>query len=158
MLWTIPPVEGTKVKRIATNKEPFVIPMTEQVANILKLMKSISGHRKYVFPNHYDPKKHANKETMNTALKRMGFKDRTTAHGLRTLASTILNEQVFDGDVVEKALFHVDKDVVRKIYNRAKYMEPRKIMLSWWSDHIEQAASGNMSLANAKKALRLVNE
>ena len=158
MLWTIPPVEGTKVKRTATNKKPFVIPMTEQVANILNLMKPLSGHRKYVFPNHYDPMKHANKETMNTALKRMGFKDRTTAHGLRSLASTILNEQGFDGDVIEKALFHVDKDAIRKIYNRAEYLEPRKIMLSWWSDHIEQAATGNMSLANAKKALRLVNE
>jgi integrase len=157
MLWTIPPVEGTKVKRTATNKTPFVIPMTQQVANILNLMKPISGHRKYVFPNHYDPQKHANKETMNTALKRMGLKGRTTAHGLRSLASTILNEQGFQTDVIEKALFHVDKNTVRKIYNRAEYMEPRRIMLSWWSEHIEQAATGNMSLSNAKQALRLVS-
>lgn len=158
MLWTILPVEGTKVRRTAQNKQPFVIPLTSQVVNILSLMKPLSGHREYVFPNHYDPLKHANKETMNTALKRMGLKGKTTAHGLRSLASTVLNEQGFDVDVIEKALFHVDKNTVRKIYNRAEYLEPRKIMLSWWSDHIEQAASGNMSLANAKQALRLVNQ
>jgi integrase len=157
MLWTIQPVEGTKVRRTAQNKQPFIIPMTKQVISILELMKPISGHREYVFPNHYDPQKHANKETMNTALKRMGLKGRTTAHGLRSLASTVLNEQGFDTDVIEKALFHVDKNTVRKIYNRAEYLEPRKVMLSWWSDHIEQAANGNMSLANSKQALRLVN-
>ena len=156
MLWTIPPVEGTKVRRTAQNKQPFVIPMTKQVANILAVMKPISGHREYVFPNHYDPLKHANKETMNTALKRMGFKGRTTAHGLRSLASTALNEQGFEPDVIEKALFHVDNNKVRKVYNRAEYLEPRRIMLSWWSEHIENAATGNMSLSNAKQALRLV--
>lgn len=158
MLWTIPPVEGTKVRRTAQNKQPFIVPITKQVANILALMKPISGHRHYIFPNHYDPLKHSNKETMNTALKRMGLKGRTTAHGLRSLASTILNEQGFAPDVIEKALFHVDKNKIRKIYNRAEYLEPRKAMLSWWSEHIEQAATGNMSLANAKQALRLVNQ
>ncbi|MFT6909542.1 MAG: integrase [Oleiphilaceae bacterium] len=153
MIWTIQPIEGTKVRRTAKNKQPFIIPMTNQVVSILELMKPISGHRDYVFPNHYDPQKHANKETMNTALKRMGLKGRTTAHGLRSLASTILNEQGFNIDVIEKALFHVDKNTIRKIYNRAEYLEPRKIMLSWWSEHIEQAANGNMSLANVRKTL-----
>lgn len=159
LLWTIPPVEGTKVRRTAQNKQPFVIPMTKQVVNILEVMRPISAHRKgFVFPNHYDPQKHASKETMNTALKRMGFKDRTTAHGLRSLASTTLNEQGFDVDVIEKALFHVDKNTVRKIYNRAEYLEPRKVMLSWWSELIDNAATGNMSLSNSKQALRLVNQ
>lgn len=156
-LWIIPPVEGTKVRRTAQNKQPFYVPLTKQVLSILEIMKPISGQREYLFPNHYDPLKHANKETMNTALKRMGFKDRTTAHGLRSLASTILNEQGFDKDVIEKALFHVDKNAIRKVYNRAEYLERRKAMLSWWSQHIESAATGNMSLSNAKQALRLVN-
>jgi integrase len=92
------------------------------------------------------------------ALKRMGFAGRLVAHGLRALASTTLNEQGFDRDVIEAALAHGDKDQVRAAYNRATYLEQRKVMMQWWSNHIEQAAMGNMSLANAKQALRLVNE
>jgi integrase len=92
------------------------------------------------------------------ALKRMGFAGRLVAHGLRALASTTLNEQGFNSDVIEAALAHGDKNQIRAAYNRATYLEKRKVMMQWWSDHIEQAATGNMSLANAKQSLRLVNQ
>jgi integrase len=90
------------------------------------------------------------------ALKRMGFAGRLVAHGMRALASTTLNEQGFDHDVIETALAHGDKDQVRAAYNRATYIERRKVMMCWWSEHIEQAANGNMSLANAKQHLRVI--
>jgi integrase len=88
----------------------------------------------------------------------MGFDKELVAHGMRALASTTLNEQGFDPDVIESALAHADKNEVRRAYNRAEYIERRRKLMQWWSEHIEQAANGNMSLANATKTLRLVNE
>lgn len=77
----------------------------------------------------------------------MGLQNRTTAHGLRSLASTTLNEQGFDWDVVEAALAHTDRNQVRSAYNRAKYLERRREMMDWWSKHILKAATSRTSLA-----------
>ena len=133
------------------------MPLSSQSVALLEIMKPISGHREYVFPSHRNPKSHASKETANTALKRMGFKNRLVAHGLRSLASTTLNEQGFDYDLIEAALSHGDSDKIRSAYNRATYVERRKSMMTWWSDFIDAAASGSLSLANSEKHLRLVN-
>lgn len=150
MLWTIP---AARMKM----EVDHTIPLTEQAVTLLNIVKPISGHRKYVFPSHNDPKKPSNKQTANMALKRMGFSGRQTAHGLRSLASTTLNEQGFDADIVEAALAHKDKNEIRSAYNRAKYLERRRVMMCWWSEHIEWAASSDKKHANTKKALRLVN-
>ena len=75
----------------------------------------------------------------------MGFTGQQTAHGLRSLASTTLNEQAFDHDVIEAALAHVDDNEVRSAYNRAQYLERRKVMMGWWSTHIENALAGKES-------------
>lgn len=64
------------------------------------------------------------------------------AHGLRSLASTILNETQFPKDIIESALAHVDQNETRRDYNKAEYLEPRREMMCWWSDHIERAARG----------------
>jgi integrase len=77
----------------------------------------------------------------------MGFHGQLVSHGLRALASTALNEQGFDPDVIEAALAHVDKNAIRAAYNRAQYLERRKTMMAWWSEHIEQAATGSFSVA-----------
>ena len=81
------------------------------------------------------------------ALKRMGYGGKLVAHGLRSIASTVLNEHQFSADVVEVALAHVDGNQTRRDYNNAKYLEQRRIMMGWWSDYIEAAAMGNMGLA-----------
>jgi len=148
-LWNIP-AERMKMKR------PHSVPLTDQVLALLEVAKPISGRSEFVFPADRDPKKPTNKETANMALKRMGFKDRLVAHGLRALASTTLNEQGFDSDVIEMALAHVEKNQVRAAYNRAKYIERRKKLMQWWSNHIQEAANGNLSLAAGKKTLSLV--
>ena len=80
----------------------------------------------------------------------MGFKGELVAHGLRSLASTALNAQGFDSDVIEAALAHVDTNEVRRAYNRTDYFERRKKMMYWWSEHIESAAQGSSSLAGIK--------
>ena len=83
------------------------------------------------------------------ALKRMGFHGKLVSHGLRALASTTLNEAGFDGDIIEAALAHVDSNTVRAAYNRAQYIERRKVMMDWWSERIETAAiTGSLSPVN----------
>ena len=126
------------------------IPLTPQALALLDVMKPISQHREYVFPADRNPRSHANVQTANAAIKRMGFKGELVAHGLRSLASTTLNEQGFDPDVIESALAHVDTNEVRRAYNRTDYFERRKKMMFWWSEHIESAASGSSSLAGIK--------
>lgn len=84
------------------------IPLKEQMLALLEVMKPISGHRDFIFPSDRDPKKPCNSQTTNMALKRMGFAGRLVSHGLRSLASTTLNEQGFDPDLVEAALAHID--------------------------------------------------
>jgi len=67
-----------------------------------------------------------------------------------------LNEQGFDPDIIEAALAHIDKNSIRAAYNRNDYLERRKIMMNWWSEHIEQAATGDFSLSGSAKHLKVV--
>ncbi len=120
------------------------VPLTPQMLAILDEMRPFSGHREYIFPADRDPKRHTHQQTANAALKRIGFKDRSTAHGLRGLASTTLNEHGFDGDLVESALSHEEENKVRRAYNHTDYLERRIPMMHWWSDRIEQAGKGEM--------------
>ena len=79
-------------------------------------------------------------------MKRMGYEGTLVAHGLRTLGSTTLKEKGFDPDVIGAALAHSNKDEVRSAYNRTDYLERRREMMAWWSEHIEQAASVGSAL------------
>lgn len=127
------------------------IPLTEQTLSILEVIKPISEHREYIFPSDRDPKKPCNSQTANMALKRMGFAGRLVSHGLRSLASTTLNEQGFDSDLIESALAHVDDNQVRSAYNRTDYLERRRPMMSWWSEHIREAAQGSLSVTGTRQ-------
>ncbi|NWN48160.1 integrase domain-containing protein [Pseudomonas protegens] len=139
-IWTIP-AERMKKRR------PHTIPLTEHALSLLETLKPHSGHRDYVFPSDRNPRTHANSQTANMALKRMGFQDRLVSHGMRSMASTILNEHGWDPELIEVALAHVDKDEVRSAYNRADYIERRRPMMAWWSEHIQKAAMGSLSVS-----------
>lgn len=139
-IWTIP-AERMKKRR------PHTVPLTPQALALLEAIKPYSGHREYVFPSDRNPREHCNSQTANMALKRMGFAGRLVSHGMRSIASTTLNEQGFDPELIEVALAHVDKDEVRSAYNRADYVERRRPMMEWWSNHIQQAATGSLSIA-----------
>jgi integrase len=136
-LWIIPAERMKKARE-------HTVPLTEQSLEILKMLQPISGHREYIFPADRDPKKHANESTANAAIKRMGYHKKLVAHGLRSLASTTLNEKGFDADVIEAALAHVDKNEVRRAYNRAEYLERRRELMYWWSEHIALAEKGKI--------------
>lgn len=150
-VWNIPD-DRMKMDR------PHRVPLTPQAVALLKYMKPISGHRPFVFPGRRDPLGHINDQSANAALKRLGYGGRLVAHGLRSLGSTTLNEQGFNPDAIEAALSHADENEIRRAYNRSDYFEQRVIMMGWWSEHIEQASQGNLSLASGFKALKVVGE
>lgn len=140
-LWHIP-AERMKRKRAHT------VPLTPQMRAILEEMRPISGRRDHIFPGEKNPRQHINASTANMALKRMGFGGRLVAHGFRSLASTVLNEQAFDPDVIESALAHVIGNEVRAAYNRAKYLDRRRVMMCWWSEHIEKQAFSSTTVSS----------
>jgi integrase len=150
MLWEIP-AERMKMKVKHT------VPLTQQVLGLLELVKPLTGERKYIFPADRHPNQPSGSERANKALQRIGFKGRLVAHGMRSLASTTLNEKGFDGDVIEAALAHQEENEVRRAYNRSKYLERRQKLMYWWSDHIEQAQTGKINFRNNVANLMVVN-
>ncbi|HBT6783985.1 integrase domain-containing protein [Klebsiella pneumoniae] len=129
-LWTIP-AERMKAKR------EHIVPLSTKALDILDVMKPISAHRQYIFPSRNDPKKPMNSQTANAALKRIGYGGKLVAHGLRSIASTALNEAGMNPDVIEAALAHSDKNEVRKAYNRTTYLMQRIELMNWWADFVE---------------------
>ncbi len=126
-LWTIPAVR-MKAKR------EHIVPLSPQALDILEVMKAISAHREYVFPSRNDPQQPMNSQTANAALKRIGYGGKLVAHGLRSIASTAMNEAGFKADVIEAALAHSDKNEVRSAYNRSTYLVLRQELVTWWSN------------------------
>ncbi|MDV5225068.1 integrase [Providencia rettgeri] len=135
--WKIP------AARMKMNRE-HTVPLSDAALAILELMKPLSGHREFIFPSRIKPTQPMNSQTVNAALKRAGFGGVLVSHGLRSIASTALNEQGFPPDVIEAALAHVDKNEVRRAYNRSDYLEQRRPMMQWWADFIESADRGSI--------------
>lgn len=148
-LWHIP---AERMKK----KKAHSVPLSPQSIALLELMRPISGRSAFVFPSDRSLNKPRNASTANVALKRMGFDGELVAHGMRSIASTTLNEQGFDPDIIEAALAHVGDNDVRNAYNRADYIKRRFPMMCWWSEHIESAAKGSVSLSSSAH-LRLLS-
>ncbi|SXE27596.1 phage integrase [Klebsiella variicola] len=130
-LWTIP-AERMKAKR------EHIVPLSSQALEILEVMKPISAHREHVFPSRNDPKQPMNSQTANAALKRIGYGGKLVAHGLRSIASTYLNEEGLESDIIESCLAHIDKNEVRRAYNRSTYLERRKITMEYWGGFVKR--------------------
>ena len=127
-IWIIP-AERMKMRR------PHAVYLTSQMATVLETIKANYFHPTYIF---YDKKRDTaiKNERLINSLYKIGYKGKMTAHGFRALASTILNEEGFNSDVIEKQLAHIDSNSVRRAYNRAEYIEDRNKMMQWWSDFI----------------------
>jgi integrase len=129
--WGIP-AERMKVRA------PHVVPLSKQALAVLEELKPLTGHSEYIFPNQHKPRGCMSENTILYALYRMGYHGRSTGHGFRATASTILNEHNFNSDWVEKQLAHRESNEVRKAYNHAQYMKERRNMLQWWGDYLEK--------------------
>lgn len=138
-VWTIP---IAKMKM----RQPHSVPLSLQVSAVLKEMQALSGSGRYVFPSIRTGERPISDNTMNAAMRRMGYsKDQMTAHGFRTSASSLLNESgKWNPDAIERALAHTVAGSVRRIYNQAAYWQERVKMAQWWSDYLDELRkSGN---------------
>jgi integrase len=136
-IWTIPAAK-TKMRR-----EHRVF-LAAQAIEVLKGLRKITGHRKLLFPSFYGTDKPISENTLNTALRRMGYgQDEMTSHGFRASASTLLNESgKWHPDAIERQLAHVESNDVRRAYSRGSFWEERVRMMPWWADYLDQLRKG----------------
>jgi integrase len=132
--WRIP-AERMKMRR------PHIVPLSKQAVLILKELKLMNGGWQFVFPNPYRPIKSMSENGVLSVIYRMGYKGRTTGHGFRHTASTILNEHGFNRDHIERQLAHVETNKIRGTYNHAEWLPERRHMMQWWADYLEGVAS-----------------
>ena len=118
-------------------KELHIVPLSRQAVTVLRELQKHTGNRQYLFPNQHNPVSYMSENTMLYALYRMGYHSRTTGHGFRSTASTILNENGFMPDVIERQLAHCERNKVRAAYNHAQYLPERRKMMQWWADYID---------------------
>lgn len=135
--WLIP-AKRTKMRK------PHRMPLPPQAMTILKALHRLTGQGVLVFPSLRSSRRPISENTMNAALRRMGFsKDEMTAHGFRAAASTLLNESgLWAPDVIERALAHQDADEIRRAYARGQYWDERVRMANWWADFVDTMRSG----------------
>ena len=136
-VWTLP---ADKMKM----RQPHAVPLSRQAVAILKSMQGLTGKGNYVFPSVRTRARPISENTVNAALRRMGFtKEQMTAHGFRTSASSLLNESgKWNPDAIERALAHMVSGEIRRIYNQSAYWPQRVEMAQWWSDYLDELREG----------------
>ena len=133
-LWVIP---AARMKM----KSEHIVPLSTQALAILGELQVLAGRSRFVFPGRNRDKPISN-NTMLFALYRLGYKGKMTGHGFRAVASTMLNEQGYRPDVIERQLAHCERDEVRGAYNRAEYLGERATMMQSWADYLDKIKAG----------------
>lgn len=137
-VWTIPAVR-TKMRR------EHHVPLAPGAVAILQKLQAVSENEVLVFPSVRSSKRCMSENTLNAALRRMGYgKDEVTSHGFRATASTLLNESgLWSPDVIERQLGHVEKNEVRRAYARSEHWDDRVRMMKWWGGYLQDAENGS---------------
>ena len=132
-VWNVP---GERMKM----RRPHSVPLSRQVISYLKALHELTGPEGFVFPAFHTSRRPMSENTLNQAFRRMGYATgEVTAHGLRTTASSLLNESgKWHSDAIERSLAHADTNAVRGIYNRGRYWDERVAMHQWWSDYLDE--------------------
>ncbi|QIA76045.1 integrase arm-type DNA-binding domain-containing protein [Rodentibacter caecimuris] len=138
-LWTIYIQKGIKE---SDKGRIHKITLSRQTLALLREIKKLSGGKTYLFPSVKNPQTHVNTQTANAAIKRMGYAGKLVAHGLRSIASTYLNEQGYDSELIEVALSHMKLDRIKAAYDRGERLEQRFKLLQVWGDFIEECSQG----------------
>lgn len=136
-VWRIP---AAKMKA----RMEHAVPLSRQAIAYFRDAQGLSGDGRYVFPSIRSPLQNMSENTVNGALRRLGYTgDEMTAHGFRAMASTLLNESgKWSSDAIERALAHKDRDTVRAAYHRGAHWQERIDMAQWWADHLEVLRKG----------------
>lgn len=148
--WRIP-AERMKMR------EPHLVPLSAQALALLKELHTHTGGRDYLFPNYRNPRTCMTATTLNRALERMGFNGKESigfsAHGFRATASTMLNEQGFRSEVIERQLAHAERNKVRASYNQAEYLQERRTMMQQWADLLSNCSAENNAIISISKGV-----
>jgi integrase len=136
-VWSLP-ADKMKMRR------PHRVPLSRQVLDQLDHLHSLTGDGKYLFPSFRSARQPMSENTVNAALRRLGYaQDEMTAHGFRAMAATLLNEMgIWNPDAIEKQLAHLDTSMVRRAYTRGEYWDERVRMMQHWSDYLDQLRDG----------------
>jgi len=134
--WRIP---GERMKK----GELHIVPLSTQAIDILRAVQLLTGNGRYVFPSLLSRDRPISDNTLNTALRRLGYSNQEmTGHGFRTMASTLLNEKGWHPDLIELQLAHAERNKVRDAYNRAQRLDERRKMMQEWSDYLDGLRAG----------------
>ena len=134
--WRIP---AEKMKM----REPHIVPLSDQALAIVAALQPVTGAGKYLFPSLRTGDRCMSENTVNAALRRLGYaSDEMTGHGFRSMATTLLNEQGWNRDAIERQLAHAERDQVRAAYNRAEHLPERRKMMQAWADYLDGIKKG----------------
>ena len=132
MEWRIP---AEKMKM----REQHIVPLSRQALGILRELQPLTGEGKYLFPSPRSWDRPMSENAVLAALRRMGYSgDQMTGHGFRSMASTILNEQGWNRDAIERQLAHAERDEIRAAYNYAQHLPERRKMMQAWADYLDE--------------------
>jgi integrase len=127
--------------------EQHIVPLSQQAVSVLQQLRILTGRGRYVFPSLLSVERPMSNNTINAALRRLGYaSDEQTGQGFRRMASTLLNERGFPPDVIELQLAHSERNKARAAYNKAKRLTERRQMMQAWSDYLDELREGQAAL------------
>ena len=135
-MWTVP-ARRMKHEKTAP-KPPHAVPLADWTLELLAELKELTGNTPFLFPSRTKTDGFISDATISRIIERMGYKGRVTPHGFRSLASSVLNEQGFNPDAIERQLAHIENNKIRAAYNRADYLNERKEFMQWYSDFLRE--------------------
>ncbi|MCW0348625.1 tyrosine-type recombinase/integrase [Pantoea ananatis] len=153
-MWTIPAereaIEGIKhSQRGSKMRTPHLVPLSRQALEILKQVHKLSGDRDFVFIGDHDHRKPMSENTVNKALRVMGYdtKVEVCGHGFRAMAcSSLIESGLWSRDAVERQMSHMERNSVRAAYiHKAEHLDERRLMLQWWADFLDANREGVVS-------------
>jgi len=138
-IWTIPATHRKLQRKRKMNPDNVhFVPLSRQALVLLRDLYQWTGRGKHVFPSVRGDARPMSENTLNVAIKALGFGDEMVGHGVRTMFSTTLNGDKFNPDAIEVQLQHKDQDSVRAAYNRAKYIKDREEIMQYWADWLDE--------------------
>jgi len=145
--WRIP---GERMKM----GEQHIVPLSRQAVGILRELYALTGSCQFVFPSLLSLDRPMSNNTVNTALRRLGYTtEQMTGHGFRSMASTLLNEQGFPPDIIELQLAHAERNKVRAAYNRAQRLAERREMMQAWADCLDGLRASRCEATHLSRAV-----
>lgn len=135
-------------------KDAHIVPLSRQAVKLLRDIHPLTGENRYVFHSVQGKsggEPHISRETIGASLRRMGYTGQHTAHGFRTTASTLLHEQGFHSDMIERQLSHAERNKVKAAYNRAQHLPERRLMMQAWADYLDGLKAGGQVIPFKKQ-------